>query len=109
MGELDGVEVMVNRTGYTGEEGVELACMADEPGSSGTRSWRAASSRAGSARATRCASRSATRCTATTSARSGTRSRPGLGWACALDTEFTGVERLRTIKAEGPAQKLVRS
>ena len=27
---LDGVEVMVNRTGYTGEEGVELACMADD-------------------------------------------------------------------------------
>src|SRR3954447_20716299 len=26
-GELDGVEVMINRTGYTGEEGVELACM----------------------------------------------------------------------------------
>src|SRR5262245_62983088 len=25
MGELDGVEVMVNRTGYTGEKGVELA------------------------------------------------------------------------------------
>ncbi len=30
MGELDGVEVMVNRTGYTGEEGVELGCMTDE-------------------------------------------------------------------------------
>ena len=44
---------------------------------SGTRSSRAASFRAGSARATRCGSRSATRCTATTSARSGTRSRPG--------------------------------
>ena len=31
----------------------------------------------------------------------------GLGWACALDTEFTGVERLREIKASGPEQKLV--
>src|SRR5262245_44889436 len=30
MGELDGVEVMINRTGYTGEEGVELACMAED-------------------------------------------------------------------------------
>ena len=30
MGELDGVEVMINRTGYTGEEGVELGCMADD-------------------------------------------------------------------------------
>ena len=29
-GELDGVEVMVNRTGYTGEEGVELACMDED-------------------------------------------------------------------------------
>ncbi len=31
----------------------------------------------------------------------------GLGWACALDTEFTGVDVLRRIKAEGPARKLV--
>jgi aminomethyltransferase len=31
----------------------------------------------------------------------------GLGWACALDTEFTGVERLREVKAQGPEQKLV--
>ena len=30
MGELDGIEVMIDRTGYTGEEGVELACMADD-------------------------------------------------------------------------------
>ena len=28
--ELDGVEVMINRTGYTGEEGVELACMDED-------------------------------------------------------------------------------
>src|SRR5215216_3134620 len=27
MGRIDGVEVMINRTGYTGEEGVELGCM----------------------------------------------------------------------------------
>src|SRR6478752_1530838 len=52
---LDGVEVMVNRTGYTGAG----ACPA------------------ASARATPCASRSVTRCTGTTSGRSGTRSRPG--------------------------------
>ena len=30
----------------------------------------------------------------------------GLGWVCALDTDFTGVEELRRIKAEGPARKL---
>lgn len=31
----------------------------------------------------------------------------GLGWACALDTDFIGVAKLREIKADGPAQKLV--
>ena len=30
MGEVDGVEVMVNRTGYTGELGVELMCPAED-------------------------------------------------------------------------------
>ena len=33
LGELDGVEVMINRTGYTGEEGVELACMEEDAAS----------------------------------------------------------------------------
>ena len=31
----------------------------------------------------------------------------GLGWACSLDKEFTGVEVLRREKEEGPAEKLV--
>jgi aminomethyltransferase len=31
----------------------------------------------------------------------------GLGWACALDKEFTGVDVLRREKEQGPAQKLV--
>ena len=26
----------------------------------------------------------------------------GLGWACALGTDFTGVERLREVKQQGP-------
>src|SRR5207253_15407 len=30
MGEIDGVEVMVNRTGYTGEDGCELLCMTED-------------------------------------------------------------------------------
>src|SRR3712207_6336967 len=30
MSELDGIEVMVNRTGYTGEEGVEILTMAED-------------------------------------------------------------------------------
>src|SRR4029453_783628 len=32
MGELDGIEGMINRTGYTGETGVELAAMAEDAG-----------------------------------------------------------------------------
>ena len=31
----------------------------------------------------------------------------GLGWACALDKEFTGVDVLRRQKEDGPAEKLV--
>lgn len=31
----------------------------------------------------------------------------GLGWACALDKDFTGVEILRRQKAEAPAERLV--
>src|SRR5438045_9487331 len=31
----------------------------------------------------------------------------GLGWACALDTEFTGVEALRAVAERGPAYRLV--
>jgi aminomethyltransferase len=31
----------------------------------------------------------------------------GLGWACALDKEFTGVEHLRREREEGPAERLV--
>jgi aminomethyltransferase len=30
----------------------------------------------------------------------------GLGWVCALDTEFTGVEELRRVKEGGPQQRL---
>ena len=107
MGTLDGVEVMINRTGYTGEEGVELACMDDERRLSGTRSWRAVSRRAGSARATRCGSRSVTRCTATTSARSGTRSRAGSAGSARSTRSSRASSALREIKAAGPEQRLV--
>jgi aminomethyltransferase len=107
MGEIDGVEVMINRTGYTGEEGVELACMTDDA----ERLWDAILARG------------------VTPAGLGARDTlrlevcyplhgndigpqwdaisSGLGWACALETEFTGAERLRAIKERGPTQKLV--
>jgi aminomethyltransferase len=107
MGVLDGVEVMVNRTGYTGEEGVELACMAED----GPQLWDAV------------VARDVTPCGL--GARDTLRLEvcyplhgndigpgwdaisSGLGWACALDTGFVGAERLRQIKAQGTEQKLV--
>ena len=107
MGEIDGVEVMVNRTGYTGEQGVELACMEDET----PRLWEAV------------LARSATPCGL--GARDTLRLEvcyplhgndigpqwdaisSGLGWVCALATDFTGAERLREIKDRGPERKLV--
>jgi len=107
MGDVDGVEVMVNRTGYTGEEGVELACMADEAG----HLWDAILARGvvpcglgarDTLRLEVCYPLHGNDIGPDRDAVSS-----GLAWACALDTEFTGVERLRAIKADGPAQKLV--
>jgi aminomethyltransferase len=107
MGEVGGVEVMINRTGYTGEEGVELACMAEDAG----RLWDAVLA----AGVTPCGlgARDTLRLEVCYPLH-GNDIGPqwdaissGLGWACALDTDFTGVERLREVKAEGPAQKLI--
>jgi glycine cleavage system T protein (aminomethyltransferase) len=107
MGEVAGIEVMVNRTGYTGEQGVELMVMAEDAGAL----WDAVVERG----ATPCGlgARDTLRLEVCyplhgndigpdTDAISA-----GLGWVCALDTEFTGVEELRRIKAEGPARRLV--
>jgi aminomethyltransferase len=107
MSDVDGIEVMVNRTGYTGEDGVELACMADDAESL----WDTVVHRG----AVPCGlgARDTLRLEVCYPLH-GNDIGPdwdaissGLGWACALDTEFTGVERLRAIKAEGPTQKLV--
>jgi aminomethyltransferase len=107
MGEVDGVEVMINRTGYTGEEGVELACMADDAG----RLWDAVVARG----ITPCGlgARDTLRLEVCYPLH-GNDIGPqwdaissGLGWACALETEFTGVETLRAVKERGPEQKLV--
>jgi len=107
MGEVAGIEVMVNRTGYTGEQGVELMVMADDA----VALWDAVVERG----ATPCGlgARDTLRLEVCyplhgndigpdTDAISA-----GLGWVCALDTEFTGVEELRRIKEDGPARKLV--
>jgi glycine cleavage system T protein (aminomethyltransferase) len=107
MGEIDGVEVMVNRTGYTGEEGVELACMEDET----RRLWDAVLARG----VTPCGlgARDTLRLEVCYPLH-GNDIGPqwdaissGLGWVCALGTDFTGAERLREIKERGPERKLV--
>jgi len=107
MGELDGVEVMINRTGYTGEEGVELACMEDDA----TRLWDAILERG----VTPCGlgARDTLRLEVCYPLH-GNDIGPqwdaissGLGWACALDTDFIGADRLREVKERGPEQKLV--
>jgi aminomethyltransferase len=107
MGEIDGIEAMINRTGYTGEEGVELAVMAEDAPAL----WDAVLARG----VTPCGlgARDTLRLEACYPLH-GNDIGPqwdaissGLGWACALETEFTGVERLREIKERGPERRLV--
>jgi glycine cleavage system T protein (aminomethyltransferase) len=107
MGELDGIEVMIARTGYTGEQGVELCCAEDETEAL----WDATLARGvtpcglgarDTLRLEVCYPLHGNDITPETDAISA-----GLGWACKLETEFTGVETLRRIKEEGPARRLV--
>jgi aminomethyltransferase len=107
MREVDGVEVMVNRTGYTGEDGCELLCMADDA----PRLWDAVLARGivpcglgarDSLRLEVCYPLHGNDITPETDAISA-----GLGWVCALEQDFTGAEELRRIEAEGPTEKLV--
>ena len=107
MGALDGVEVMVNRTGYTGEQGVELMCPAEDA----EMLWDAIVARgvtpAGlgardTLRLEVCYPLHGNDITLDTDAISA-----GLAWTCALGKDFSGAEELRRIKEAGPAQKLV--
>ena len=107
MGTVAGIEVMVNRTGYTGEEGVELAC----PPEDAPALWDAILERG----VTPCGlgARDTLRLEVCYPLH-GNDIGPqwdaissGLGWVCALDTEFTGAGVLREVKARGPERKLV--
>jgi aminomethyltransferase len=105
--ELDGIEVMVNRTGYTGERGVELLVPADD--AADLWDWvleRGAVPCGLGARDTlrleMCFPLHGNDIGPETDAISA-----GLGWVCALDKEFTGAAELRQIKADGPERKLV--
>ena len=104
---LDGVEVMVNRTGYTGEEGCELLCMSEDavqlfdavldrgvvPCGLGARD---------TLRLEVCYPLHGNDIGPETDAISA-----GLGWVCDLDKEFEGVDVLRRVKKAGPEQRLV--
>jgi len=107
LGTFEGIEVMVSRTGYTGEPGVELCCAAEDAEAL----WDAVLERGAvpcglgardTLRLEVCFPLHGNDITPETDAISA-----GLGWACALDTEFTGVEALRRIKEEGPRRRLV--
>jgi aminomethyltransferase len=104
---LDGVEVMVNRTGYTGEDGCELLCMSEDA----VQLWDAVLDRGvvpsglgarDTLRLEVCYPLHGNDVGPDTDAISA-----GLGWACALDKEFEGVEVLRRVKADGPERRLV--
>ena len=106
MGEVDGVEVMVCRTGYTGEKGVELMCAVDDA----VALWDAVIARgvvpAGlgardTLRLEVCYPLHGNDITQDTDAISA-----GLAWTCALDTDFTGADVLRRVKAQGPERRL---
>ena len=105
-GTVGGVTCMVNRTGYTGEKGVELMVMADEAGEL----WDAVLERGvtpcglgarDSLRLEVCYPLHGNDIGPDNDAISA-----GLGWVCALDKEFTGVEELRRINETGSEQKL---
>jgi aminomethyltransferase len=106
-GQIDGIACMINRTGYTGEEGVELLVMADEAGELCERVLARGATPCGlgardSLRLEVCYPLHGNDIGPDTDAISA-----GLGWLCALDKEFTGVEELRRIKEKGPERKLV--
>jgi len=105
-GAVAGVTCMVNRTGYTGEEGVELMVMAEDAGEL----WDALLDRGvtpcglgarDSLRLEVCFPLHGNDIGPDTDAISA-----GLGWVCALQKDFTGAEELRRIKEAGPERRL---
>jgi aminomethyltransferase len=106
-GEVDGIQCMVSRTGYTGEQGCELLAIAED----GADLWDRVLARGAvpcglgardTLRIEVCYPLHGNDITPETDAVSA-----GLGWACAFDKDFTGAQALREIKARGPDRKLV--
>ncbi len=106
-GEIDGIECMACRTGYTGESGAELLVMAEDASELWDRVLARGSKPCGlgardTLRLEVCYPLHGNDISPQTDAISA-----GLGWVCALGREFTGVERLRAVKEAGSAQRLV--
>jgi aminomethyltransferase len=105
-GAIDGIEAMVNRTGYTGEDGCELLCMAEDAGAL----WDAVLARGvvpcglgarDTLRLEACYPLHGNDITSATDPISA-----GLGWTCALAKEFTGSDAIRGVKEAGPERRL---
>jgi aminomethyltransferase len=102
-----GVRCLLAGTGYTGERGCELGC----PPEDAVRLWDAVLARG----VTPCGlgARDTLRLEVCYPLHGNdisperTPIEAGLGWACVLEKDFTGVETLRRQKEEGPSQKLV--
>jgi aminomethyltransferase len=105
--EVLGVDCLVAGTGYTGERGCELGCDPDDA----PRLWDAILDRG--IVACGLGARDTLRLEVCYPLHGNdispdrTPIEAGLGWACALDKEFTGVDALRRQKGEGPSEKLV--
>ena len=106
-GQIDDINCVVNRTGYTGEEGVELLVPAGRAAELWDRILERGVVPCGlgardTLRLEVCYPLHGNDIGPETDAISA-----GLGWVCALDKEFTGAEELRRIKEGGPQRKLV--
>jgi glycine cleavage system T protein (aminomethyltransferase) len=105
-GEIDGVACTVNRTGYTGELGCELLVDAADGGELWARVLARGAVPCGlgardTLRLEVCYPLHGNDIGPDTDAISA-----GLGWVCALDKDYTGVEELRRIKKDGPQRRL---
>jgi aminomethyltransferase len=107
MAEIDGIEVLAARTGYTGEDGAELLTQAED----GAQLWDRVVARGAkpcglgardTLRLEVCFPLHGNDIGPDTDAISA-----GLGWTCALDKDFSGAAELRRIKEAGPARRLV--
>ncbi|HUK94930.1 MAG TPA: glycine cleavage system aminomethyltransferase GcvT [Gaiellaceae bacterium] len=105
-GEIDGVACVVNRTGYTGELGVELLVPAEAGGALWDRVIERGAVPCGlgardTLRLEVCYPLHGNDIGPDTDAISA-----GLGWVCAFDKEFTGSYELSRIKKAGPERRL---